>query len=263
MIRETRAIMGMPITITVLRENDRPALTAAFAWFVTVDERFSTYKTTSEVSRLNAGRLAPVDYSNDLREVLARCAAARSATGGFFDIRHNDRVDPSGLVKGWSIRRAAEQLRAAGVENFLIEAGGDIIAAGLNAAGQPWSVGLRHPAQPKLVTKVLAALDLAVATSGTYERGAHIYNPHTGRAATGLLSLTVVGPDIETADILATAAFAMGPMAGLHFVRRQPGYEAYTITQDLSALATPGFDRFVSPIMQRLRYGSAQARCQS
>jgi thiamine biosynthesis lipoprotein len=80
----------------------------------------------------------------------------------------------------------------------------------------------------------------AVATSGTYEKGAHIIDPHTGEPAAALLSFTVVGPDILQTDVFATACFAMG-MAGLDFIRKTPGYEAFAIDRQLRAWSTPGF----------------------
>ncbi|HSX02002.1 MAG TPA: FAD:protein FMN transferase [Candidatus Saccharimonadia bacterium] len=245
MIHDTRLIMGMPITVALV-DGGQPAarqLEEAFATLVAVDARFSTYKPDSEVSRLNTGALTAADYSADLREVLAKCEAATATTNGFFDAQRPDsQLDPSGLVKGWAIARVAEQLRAGGARHFFVDAGGDIVAAGYTAAGRPWSVGIRHPCRPDQLARQLAISDGAVATSGVYERGRHIYNPHTAQpAAPQLLSLTVVGPNIETADVLATAAFAMGASAGLQFVADQPGYEALAITADERTLSTTGF----------------------
>jgi thiamine biosynthesis lipoprotein len=80
----------------------------------------------------------------------------------------------------------------------------------------------------------------AVATSGAYERGAHVRDPHTGAAPTGLLSVTVVGPDLATADAYATAAFAMGA-EGPAWTATLDGYEAMCVTADQRVLSTPGF----------------------
>ena len=89
---------------------------------------------------------------------------------------------------------------------------------------------------------MLAVEDLAVATSGEYERGAHILDPHTGRPPSGLLSVTVVGPDLATADAYATAAFAMGA-DGPEWTATLDGYDALCITSDGRVLTTPGVAR--------------------
>ncbi len=91
------------------------------------------------------------------------------------------------------------------------------------------------------MVRVLLARDLAVATSGTYEKGTHIYDPHTGRAVDELVSLTVIGPSILEADVQATAAFAMGRHAIEH-IETLPGYEAYAIGRDLRGTWTSGFE---------------------
>ncbi|MDB5179312.1 MAG: thiamine biosynthesis protein [Patescibacteria group bacterium] len=238
--------MGMPITITLASGGDAKLLDEAFAIFTAVDLRFSTYKPDSEISQINAGRLKPRGYSSQMREVLAKCAAAKQATHGYFDIEHNGRLDPSGLVKGWSIQKVADFLTSQHIRDFYVDAGGDIVAAGHNSQDEPWSVGIRHPEHRDKNVKILYLSDLAVATSGTSERGEHIYNPHSPDTPTGLLSLTVVGPTIETADVLATTAFAMGAKTGLNFISAQPGYEAFAITGSLSAISTNGFARYQS-----------------
>jgi thiamine biosynthesis lipoprotein len=79
-----------------------------------------------------------------------------------------------------------------------------------------------------------------VATSGTYERGSHIYDPHVGRPVGDLLSMTVIGPDIVEADVLATAAFAMG-RRGLELIESMPHLEAYSIDAGLQGTWTSGF----------------------
>ena len=89
---------------------------------------------------------------------------------------------------------------------------------------------------------MVAVEDLAVGTSGGYERGAHIVDPHTGAPPTGLLSVTVVGPDLATADAYATTAFAMGA-DGPAWTASLAGYDAMCITSDHRVLSTPGFAR--------------------
>ena len=150
-------------------------------------------------------------------------------------------VDPSGLVKGWSVERAAEILEAGGALNYYINAGGDIRVRGRPAIMQPyWRIGIQHPLQRHQVAAVVEVGDAAIATSGAYERGEHILDPYTGRSPSGILSVTIVGPDLATADAYATAAFAMGE-AGPAWTARLSGYQAMTIRADGTVLSTMGF----------------------
>jgi thiamine biosynthesis lipoprotein len=160
------------------------------------------------------------------------------ATGGFFSVRASGRLDPLGFVKGWAVARVADRLAAAGARRFLVDAGGDVVAR-----GRPWRIGIRHPHEHEQLAAVVAVEDLAVATSGEYERGAHIIDPHTGAPPTGLLSVTIVGPDLALADAYATAAFAMGT-AGPAWTATLDGYDAMCITSDRRVLSTPGFARY-------------------
>lgn len=234
--------MGMPITVDVRDSGaDAAALDAVFAELRHIDELFSPFKTGSAVSRINDGRLASDGAPVLVREVLALCAQYEQRTRGFFSPWHAGRLDPSGLVKGWALARGAAILDGRGYRDYFIDGAGDVWARGHSASRAPWRVGIRHPVERDKVVRVVLASDLAVATSGTYEKGEHIYDPHTGRPATALLSLTVTGPSITDADVFATAAFAMGP-DGLDFIEEQPGYEAYAIDRDLRATWTTGFE---------------------
>src|SRR5260370_42593535 len=94
-----------------------------------------------------------------------------------------------------------------------------------------WSVGIRHPLEPNAIAAVVEANDLAVATSGAYARGDHVLDPHTRRPPVGVLSVTIVGHELATADAYATAAFAMGE-AGVHWTARPRGHEALAIPAD-------------------------------
>ena len=151
-------------------------------------------------------------------------------------------LDPSGLVKGWAVDRGADILAAAGLRNFAINAGGDIRLAGGALPEREWRVGIEHPLEHDRVAAVVAIRDAALATSATYARGEHVFDPHTGRPPTGVLSVTITGPDLATADAYATAAFAMGA-AGPAWTARLRGYEALTILADRRVLSTAGFPR--------------------
>ena len=243
MVKETRLLMGMPITALAQDSAATQAdLDLVFAYFQSVDERFSPYKASSEVSRLNRGELNAEQCSDDLREALALGEQTRRETNGYFDMTRDGVCDPSGVVKGWAIQRAADLLRARGRINFYIDAGGDIAVAGLRD-GALWRVGIRNPFDRTQIVKALAVTDCGVATSGTAVRGQHIYNPHDPATPLDeIVSLTVIGPNVCDADRFATGAFAMG-RAGVRFIEDLPGFEAYMIDRDGMATYTSGFER--------------------
>jgi FAD:protein FMN transferase len=229
-------VMGIPVGIDVRDPDVDPrAIDRAFEHLRWVDATFSTYLPGSEVNRVEAGG----DPSPDVAAVLDRCAELGRRTGGWFDVRATGRLDPSGFVKGWALDGAEAILAAAGARNLCLHAGGDVLVRGERIPGHPWRVGIQHPLRHDRVAAVLAARDLGVATSGAYERGQHIVDPHTGRPPDGVLSVTVAGPDLGTADAYATAAFAMG-LDGPAWTAGLRGYEALTILADGRVLSTPG-----------------------
>jgi thiamine biosynthesis lipoprotein len=244
-MKETRLLMGMPITVEVADQSvSEDDLEAVFSYLVRVDETFSTYKEASEISRLNRGELREAEYSEDLRTILALSEEARRATGGYFNIWRDGMCDPSGIVKGWAVHNAARLLETSGFHNYYLDAGGDLQLAGLKD-GAPWRVGIRNPFNRAEHVKTLSITDRGVATSGTAIRGQHIYNPyHAGQPITEIVSMTVIGPDVYEADRFATAAFAMGRM-GIAFVEGLDGFEGYMIDAQGIATYTSGFERYV------------------
>ncbi len=238
--------MGTEVSIDVRPPCvETTAIEAAVAWFHAVDERFSMYRPESELSRLADGTLALEDASRDLRAIVSLSEALRDRTDGYFDARrHRDdgRLDPTSLVKGWAVDEAVTILRLAGAVNLQVGAGGDLVAAGEPEPGRRWRIGIRHPDQADRLAAVIEVTNLAVATSATYERGAHIRDPRTGRPAKGLRSMTVMGPTLTLADAFATAAFAMGER-GIAWVGRQPGFGALGITSDDRVVWTPLVDQ--------------------
>ncbi len=238
--------MGMPVIVEVVDAFATEALlTAVFDYFDYVDAKFSTYKDDSEISRMNRNELTLDAASEDMQVIFGLAEQTRLETNGYFDIRHGERYDPSGVVKGWAILQAAEMLRQRGAANFYIDAGGDIQVAGKNGQDENWRVGIRNPFNPDEIVKALSLTDCGVATSGTYVRGQHIYNPFdTGDPLSEVVSLTVVGPDICEADRYATAAFAMGRQ-GIYFIEALDGFEGYMIDRDGIATLTTGFSRYL------------------
>lgn len=237
--------MGTLATVEICDHPDGEAARLAedvFAWLHEVDRRFSTYKVDSEVNRLHRGELWLPDCSPDLRDVLDKCAGLWQRTDGYFDVYATGRLDPSGYVKGWSVQVASELLCAAGAVNHYVDAGGDIQTRGRPAPGQEWQIGIRHPWQRDRICWLLTGTDLAVATSGLYERGAHVINPRTGEPARLLRSVTVIGRDLGVADAYATAAVAMG-RAGLDWLARLEGHECAVVLEDGSAFQSDGLPR--------------------
>ena len=246
----------MPIGIDLRDEELDPSiLDEAFTWLRRVDEIFSTYKPDSEMSRINRGELRLDEADPEVRSVLARCEQLRFATGGYFDARAafwgseaQERiddpspaaVDPAGLVKGWAVDRAADVLDAAGARNYCINAGGDIRVRGAALPDPYWRIGILHPLEHDKVAAVVQANDLGIATSGTYARGEHIVDPFQPEPPQTILSVTIVGPDLGTADAYATAAFAMGE-DGPAWTAGLAGYEAMTILANETVQYTPGF----------------------
>jgi len=244
-MKDTRLLMGMPITIEVAEPTVMQAdLDSVFAYFVSVDDTFSTYKASSEISQINRGELSVAQYSAAMKTILALSEQTKKDTRGYFDIEHAGLYDPSGIVKGWAIQNAAHMLKAAGFRDFYIDAGGDIQVAG-KKNGNLWRIGIRNPFNRTENVKVLALTNCGVATSGTAIRGQHIYNPFQRKAPLlEIVSITVIGPNIYEADRFATAAFAMGK-SGIQFIETLANFEGYMIDAHARATYTSGFERYV------------------
>lgn len=245
-MKQVRLIMGMPITVEIV---DTTAVQAdfdlVFSYFRSIDEQFSPYKATSEVTRINNGEIKEEGYSKDMRQVLVLAEQTKQDTHGYFDVWHHGIFDPSGVVKGWSIYNAAKMLDARGFKNFYVDAGGDIEVRGKNAEGKLWRIGIRNPFEKDSIIKMVALTDMGIATSGTYIRGQHIYNPHTGRKdIQDIVSLTVLAENVYEADRLATAAFAMG-RDGIAFLSKLPHVDAYMIDAGGIATMTEHFESYV------------------
>jgi thiamine biosynthesis lipoprotein len=179
-----------------------------------VDEVFSTYKEHSFVSRLRRDEINIYSCPSDLQQVWRLCLVARELTDGAFDPwAVSGGFDPSGYVKGWAADRVAQILLGAGCEHVQVNAAGDLTLRGgvleKNIAG-PWKIGVVNPENRQEVLRIFEITDGAITTSGTYERGAHIFDPHTGTIASGAKSATVLGPDGGLTDALATALMVAG-----------------------------------------------------
>jgi thiamine biosynthesis lipoprotein len=245
-MRDTRLIMGMPITIEIIDHAPFRLMDDVYDFFIGVDNRFSPYKPDSELSQYNRGDISTADLSAEMREILALADRTKAETNGYFDLKRPDGLlDPSGIVKGWAVRKAARMIQVFGAENYYVDAGGDIQTSGKNGNGGDWIVGIRNPFSEHEIIKAVKIQECGIATSGTYVRGQHIYNPHLPkREIDDIVSLTIIGPDVLEADRFATAAFAMGDQ-GIYFVEELPGIEGYIINSSGVATQTSGFGKFV------------------
>ncbi|MEV7234369.1 FAD:protein FMN transferase [Streptomyces sp. NPDC051020] len=218
----------------------RRALDDAVRWLHHVDAVFSTYRPDSAISRLGRGESGPGTCPAEVREVLDLCGDVTRVSRGWFSATPGGALDPSGLVKGWAVEAASQLLHESGATNTCVNGGGDLQLRGEARPGVPWRIGIAHPLRRGALATVVSGSDLAVATSGTAERGAHILDPHTGTPALGLVSITVVGQALTLTDAFATAAFAMGGGAR-GWLESLDGYEALGITPDGREWRTSGF----------------------
>jgi FAD:protein FMN transferase len=239
-------IMGMPISIH-LRGPDldsvEPAVAAVFAELRHIDAVFSPYRDDSELSRVERGELSLADANPLLAEVRALCEQALLRTHGWFDPNglpdprtSEPRYDPSGLVKGWAVQRAARHLASRHGYGWCLNAGGDVLVHA--PADQPaWRVGIEDPRDPSRVLRAVALRTGAVATSGSAHRGGHIIDPRRGQPAGAVRAVTVIGPELLWSDVYATAMAAQGPTA-LAWLDRLDGYAALVVTPDGRLLAS-------------------------
>jgi len=225
-------VWGTVVFIDVTSSVDmEPAIAQVIQYVRQVDEIFSTYQENSIISRLRRGEVAIGNCPPEVIEVWNLCAFVKELTQGAFDpwaIKGG--FDPSGLVKGWAADKCAEILLEAGAEHVQVNAAGDLSLRGGFTPGQPWSIGVVNPDNRLEILQTFEITDGAIATSGTYERGAHISDPHTGMIAIGAKSATVIGPNGAIADALATALMVAGRDGGIWFTTPElSSYSAWVI----------------------------------
>lgn len=234
--RRIVAVMGTVFTLDV-RDLDLGAypVDRVVEWWQWVDATFSTYRPDSAISQLADGTLRIEECPDEVRDVLARCRRAIEVSDGYFTAHPHGRLDPTGLVKGWSVEIASRMLRDAGSRSHCIAAAGDLRSCGQPMPGVAWRLGVVDPFDRGRVAAVVVGEDMAVATSGTAERGAHIVDPVLRRSptelATELASVTIVGNDLTHVDAMATAAFAMGRRCRT-WLENQSGLGAFVVFAD-------------------------------
>jgi thiamine biosynthesis lipoprotein len=230
---------------------DAEELVAALATGLSlIEDTLSAFRSNSEISRWRTGRLATAQLSPVTRAVIAACDDLERVTGGAFSARRAGGYDPTGYVKGWALARTQHRLEEARAGSFCLNGGGDTVVRGRAPHGGPWRVGVAHPNRPGELATIITAepgdeRPLAVATSGTSERGQHLTHPQTGwqplRSA-----ITVVGSDIALVDAVATAALVLGQEGTAEPARlvENLGLEAVGFGEDGRPWWTPGMTRY-------------------
>jgi FAD:protein FMN transferase len=248
-VRHAEHVMGTVVSFNVPAAFAGEPLAEAVRWLHWVDARFSPFRPDSDVSRLGRGDVSLDGCAPEVGSVLAACESMSAASGGYFSATYAGRLDPSGYVKGWAVERAAALLTEAGSASHCVNGGGDVQCVGGRGAGltEQWRVGIADPLRPGSLCRVIAGggaagTGFAVATSSVAERGAHIIDPHTGLPATGLVSVTVIGPHLTLADAYATAAVAMGGAAAREWIEALDGYCGFAVEADGTTWETTGFD---------------------
>jgi FAD:protein FMN transferase len=237
-VRRVEHVMGMPISLALRGRHTHDAADAAWAAVLdtlrAADAVFSTYRADSVVSAIRRGELALADAPQDVHEVLAIAARAERATDGAFSAWRSGPdgvrvLDPSGVVKGWAVQRAAAALHTLAGTDSCLSAGGDMLCRSMS--GQPWHVGIEDPHDPTRLLAVVAVRDGAVATTGTAHRGAHLVDARTGTTPGAVAQVTVIARSLTDADVDATAAYTLGPDAA-QWLRRRVGRNGLVVWAD-------------------------------
>jgi len=200
-----------------------------------VDSDFSTYIDTSWITHLRTNHIEISSCPPSVQEVWQLCLQAKHLTDGAFDPwAVEGGFDPSGLVKGWAADKCADLLLSLGIEHVQVNAAGDLALRGgfYDGVVKPWRIGVVNPENRAEVVETFEIFDGAIATSGTYERGAHINDPYTGLIAIGAQSATVVGPLGWLCDALATALMVAGADGAKYFAQPElAGYKPFVINR--------------------------------
>jgi len=214
----TVTAMGMPFVVQIQMPASESVANNAVRRFHDelkwADEVFSLFKDDSYLSRLNRGEISVDECPEEMFEILNTCEWYRAKTLGGFDARRPDHLDPSGIVKGWAVARGAVAIDAVGAASWMIGASGDVLVSG---EGQQWRIGIADPrvsgdptGHPVVDVVMLGGKFTALATSGSAQKGLHIWDPSTGEGADHYLSVSVMADNMVDADAWATAIAAGG-----------------------------------------------------
>lgn len=234
-------IMGMDAVIEILDDTTSTDIEAVFNYLYSIDELFSPFKKSSQISKINLKKISIQDSAHEIRKVLSLCESTKKATNGVFDIKFEDHIDPSGVVTGYAIHEASELLRKRGYRNFYISIGADIEVHGLKNR-QKWKLGIFN--EITKTTAVIRVTDRGISTSGLSSHGIPIYNPLKKKIVTDFRSVTTVASNCFDSDRFATALFAMGER-GIEFVEKLENVEAFFVRKDGSEVVSSGFTNYM------------------
>ena len=228
----------MPVSIDIPMETSPDTFNKVFDFLKEVDQRFSPYIDSSEVSRFSRGDLNKSELSPELSFIMEQCKNYEKVTDGYFSTYYTDSFDPSGYVKAWAIEESGKILTNLGIETFLINIAGDMIARG-NL--RQWNLAIQDPFSKQSILGTVQLTNQSIATSGSYVRGNHILDPHTKTNQTDLISVTIYGKDIIKSDVFATACTAMGFDKARKFLKKYPDYLALLIKNNGESLLVNNF----------------------
>ncbi|MCL4385639.1 MAG: FAD:protein FMN transferase [Actinobacteria bacterium] len=161
-------------------------------------------------------------------------------------------VTLGGIAKGYIVDKVLEVLKNNGINNTLVNAGGDIATLGAKPDGGLWHISLENPDNTSEKIVEFAFAGKAIATSGNYYRyfdpekeAAHIIDPRTGYTANKCISSTIIADNATIADILATAVFVLGPEDGMNLVNSLDNVEALIIDSDKNIFKSKGIDKYI------------------
>jgi len=241
--------MGTVASVTLPDGSDEELMRAVEIEFESADATFSLYRADSELSHINSGRLQLTASSTEVRRAYADAMAWGLLTGGAFTPNRPDgAIDLNGIVKALAIQKAGVVLDAAGIADWSVNVGGDMLFRGCQPAGQPWRTGIVDPADRQAL---LCAVDLpvarrAVATSGGAEHGDHIWRGGTPTPPE-FIQVTVLADSIIEADVIATAIIAGGPTM-LDEMTQRCDIDVLAVYRNGDLLVTPGFRAALSPV---------------
>jgi thiamine biosynthesis lipoprotein len=254
--RRVEHLMGMPISLA-LRGRHAASAAGDEAWQAVIDQLrhvdaiFSTYRPDSIINRLDRGELAVAECPAEVAEVLALGREAERISGGAFSIElptgdGRRRLDPSGVVKGWAAQRAVQFLACLDDTDFCLSAGGDIVCHTADPSRSAWRIGIEHPRDPSTLIAMVPVRSGGIATSGTPHRGAHLIDPRTGGAPSGVASVTVIASSLTWADIDATAAYVQGRDAA-QWLQTCPIRSALVVWADGTTTRLPTYTQTEDP----------------
>ena len=272
--------MGMPVSVLLRGpdvDGGRVgrAVGEVFAELHRLEAVFSMFRADSDVRRWIRGEVGLRECDPTVAEVVDLCIEAEHRTDGAFSAwlpptpaptptpgfvprAHTDLYalagqseiggggvgaagfDPTGLVKGWAVERAAQRLVALGDHDVCLNAGGDVVLWTVADDAPAWRVGIENPADTRQVLAVVEIRRGALATSGSAHRGQHIVDPASGTAAGELWSASVCGPSLLWADVYATAAVVKGS-AALAWLETTDDYDVLVVDRDGGVVMTKGF----------------------